>query len=117
MEAWVSGPALRKDHQTATGMDSSPEAIAALAEIGDPDAKATLDRHCDRLARGLAQVINILDPEVVVLGGGLSNLPHLYSELPGRIAPYLFTDSPNLSILQPRWGDAGGARGAAWLWD
>lgn len=117
MEAWVSGPALARDYATATGQAPSAEAIARLAGTGHLDAAAALDRHCDRLARGLAHVINIVDPEVVVLGGGLSNLTHLYAELPKRIAPYLFTDAPNVRILPPHWGDSGGARGAAWLWD
>ncbi|MBU2581329.1 MAG: ROK family protein [Alphaproteobacteria bacterium] len=116
MEAWVSGPAMAADHELVTGHETSPNTIATLSQIGTPEYKATLERHCDRLARGLAQVINLIDPEVIVLGGGLSNLAHLYDELPGRIAPYLFTDSPQIAIRPPRWGDAGGARGAAWLW-
>ncbi|MBU1209734.1 MAG: ROK family protein [Alphaproteobacteria bacterium] len=117
MEAWVSGPALARDFAAQGGEPLSAESIALLAANGNADAKAALNRHCDRLARGLAHVINIVDPEVVVLGGGLSNLPHLYSELPQRMAPLLFTDTPSVRILPPHWGDSGGARGAAWLWE
>jgi fructokinase len=90
--------------------------IAARAGAGDAAARATLDRHADRLARGLAAVINVLDPEVVVLGGGLSQLAHLYDALPALIAPHVFADTREVAIRRPRWGDAGGVRGAAWLW-
>ncbi|KUO61245.1 MAG: hypothetical protein APF80_15540 [Alphaproteobacteria bacterium BRH_c36] len=117
MEAWVSGPALARDFAAHGEEPLAAETIALLAGAGNADAKAALNRHCDRLARGLAHVINIVDPDVVVLGGGLSNLPHLYCELPQRIAPLLFTDTPSVRILPPHWGDSGGARGAAWLWD
>lgn len=117
IEAWLSGPAIAKDHERVFGNEFSTWSITKLAAMGDAECEATLSRHCDRLARGLAQVINLIDPEVIVLGGGLSNLDYLYAELPGLIAPYLFTDTPQASILPPRWGDAGGARGAAWLWN
>jgi fructokinase len=69
------------------------------------------------LARGLAQVINIIDPEVIVLGGGLSQLTHLYEVLPDLAAPYVFSDVKNIVVRPPRWGDASGVRGAAWLWN
>lgn len=117
IEAWLSGPAIAGDHERVTGQELSTLSVTRSAASGDADCLATLSRHCDRLARGLAQIINVIDPEVIVLGGGLSNLPHLYEELPGLIAPYLFTDTPQVSIRPPRWGDASGARGAAWLWD
>ncbi len=116
LETWVSGPAMEADHTRATGERLAGAEIAARADHGDAAAKATLNRHADRLARGLAHVINILDPHVVVLGGGLSNLSHLYAELPGRIAPHLFAAHPRVDVKPPRWGDAGGVRGAAWLW-
>jgi fructokinase len=117
IETWVSGPAMAWDHEMATGERISAETIAAKAADGDGPAAATLERHCDRLARGLAHVINVFDPDVVVLGGGLSKLSHLYRDLPGKIAPHLFTDAPEVRVLPPRWGDASGVRGAAWLWD
>jgi fructokinase len=116
METWVSGPGLEADHARVAGERLSAEAIAARAEGGDAAARATLDRHADRLARGLAHVINIFDPHVIVLGGGLSNLAHLYDALPRRIGPHLFAARPGITIRRPRWGDASGVRGAAWLW-
>lgn len=116
METWVSGPALEADHARAAGVSLTCEAIAASAAGGDAAARATLERHASRLARGLAHVINIFDPHVVVLGGGLSNLLHLYEALPDRIGAYLFASHPRIAIRPPRWGDASGVRGAAWLW-
>jgi fructokinase len=99
-----------------TGTMLRSEAIVAAAEAGAVDARATLDRHAHRLARGLATVVNLVDPDVIVLGGGLSALPHLCQVLPGLMAPYVFADAPNVAIKQPRWGDASGVRGAARLW-
>jgi fructokinase len=117
LETWVSGPGLEEDHARATGERRTGTEIVARAEAGDKAARATLDRHASRLARGLAHVINILDPHVVVLGGGLSGLAHLYTDLPSLIAPYLFAAHPEAAVRPPRWGDASGVRGAAWLWD
>jgi fructokinase len=116
MEAWVSGPALEADHARVTGESLACATIAARAAGGDAAAGATLDRHAGRLARGLAHVMNIFDPHVVVLGGGLSNLSHLYEALPDRIGAYLFTTRPRTTIRRPQRGDASGVRGAAWLW-
>jgi fructokinase len=116
MEAWVSGPALEADHARVAGTSLTSATIAALAASGDAAARATLDRHASRLARGLAHVINVFDPHVVVLGGGLSNLSHLYEALPDRIGAYLFAARPRIAIRRPRWGDASGVRGAARLW-
>lgn len=117
IEVWVSGPAMARDHLHETGDNLNAEEIAACATQGDAGATATLTRHTQRLARSLAHVINIFDPDVVVLGGGLSKLPHLYTDLPAAIAPHLFTDAPTVRVQPPRWGDASGVRGAAWLWD
>jgi fructokinase len=75
-----------------------------------------LDRHASRLARRLAHAVNIFDPEVIVLGGGLSKLSHLYEVLPGLVAPHVFADAPRVTVKPPRWGDASGVRGAARLW-
>lgn len=116
METWVSGPGLAADHLRVTGNHLEPESVVARAAGGDPAARATLQRHAGRLARGIAHVINIFDPEVIVLGGGLSKLAHLYPELPALARPYVFAADPVIDVRPPVWGDAGGVRGAAWLW-
>ena len=117
IETFVSGPGMRADHLSRVGTDLSPPEILRQALDGNIDAEETLIRHEDRLARGLASVINILDPEVIVLGGGLSNLSRLYRRLPDLIGPYLFSDGLATRILPPVHGDSGGVRGAAWLWN
>src|SRR5262249_22983863 len=116
IEAWVSGPGLAADHARATGERIDAEAVAARARSGDPHAQATLSRHAGRLARGLAHVVNIFDPDVIVLGGGLSKLNHLYEVLPNLTAPYVLAAPAQVVVKPPVWGDAGGVRGAAWLW-
>jgi fructokinase len=115
MEAWVSGPALARDHERATGTLQLAEDIVREAAGGDARAQASLDRHAGRLGRGLAHVINILDPEIVVLGGGLSQMQHLYDVLPSLIRPHIFSDAAEVAVRRPKWGDASGVRGAAWL--
>lgn len=115
METWVSGPGLANDHARATGELHDAAAIAAKAANGDKDAQATLTRHADRLARGLSVVVNIVDPDVIVLGGGLSQMPHLYRTLPELMKSYVFSDDVYVDIRPPKWGDASGVRGAAWL--
>ena len=117
METWVSGPGLEADHARVTGEKRASEEIATRAGRGDAQARASLDRHANRLARGLAHVVNIFDPHVIVLGGGLSQLGHLYAELPGLIAPHVFAEHAQITVMPPRWGDASGVRGAAWLWE
>ncbi len=116
MELWVSGPGLAKDHREVTGDAMTAAAIAAAAEAGQPDAQATLDRHAGRLARGLAVLVDIVDPDVIVLGGGLSNIRRLYKQLPELMHPWVFAAAPRLRVVAPRWGDASGVRGAARLW-
>ncbi|MEZ5908140.1 MAG: ROK family protein [Hyphomicrobiaceae bacterium] len=117
METWVCGPALVADHLRVSGVAlGDAGAVAVAAAAGDAEARATMARHADRLARGLATVVNILDPEVIVLGGGLSGIASLYEALPGLMMPHLFTDVPTVDIRPPRWGDASGVRGAARLW-
>jgi fructokinase len=116
METWVSGPAISRDHESHTGETVSAEDIASRGDAGDPAAQATLARHASRLARGIAHVVNIVDPEVIVLGGGLSKLATLYAELPALAAPHVFAARPRIDIRPPRWGDASGVRGAARLW-
>jgi fructokinase len=115
LETWLSGPGLAADHQRVTGQAVSVEQIVARAGTGDAACQATLARHADRLARGLAQVINILDPDCIVLGGGLSHLQHLYEAVPARWGRYVFSDTVRTRLLAPRFGDASGVRGAAWL--
>lgn len=115
MEAWVSGPALAADHARVTGETKAAEAIVEAAASGHVVARASLDRHASRLARGLAHIVNVFDPDVIVLGGGLSKLVHLYAELPGLMFPHIFADAPAVDIRPPKWGDASGVRGAAWL--
>ena len=116
IETWVSGPGLEADHARATGVQLQAEAIASLAVRGDDAAQASLARHASRLARGLAHVVNIFDPDVIVLGGGLSKLAHLYEVLPALMAPHIFASDTQVRILPPKWGDASGVRGAARLW-
>lgn len=116
MELWVAGPALENDHQRMTGERLNATDIASRAHAGDAAAKATLQRHASRLARGLAMIVNIIDPDVIVLGGGLSRLTHLYDEIPALMQRWILSDRPSVTLRPPVWGDAGGVRGAAWLW-
>ncbi len=114
LETMVSGPGLARDCDGPGARNAS--AIPGRAAAGDPVAAAALARHVDRLARGLAQVVNLLDPDAVVLGGGLSNMAHLYEQLPALIGRHVFSDVSNTPILRPAHGDSSGVRGAAWLW-
>ena len=116
VETWLSGPGLQRDHAAATGETLAPEEIAARAAAGEAACEATLQRYEARLARALAVVINILDPQVIVLGGGLSNLDRLYTNVPARWAPHIFSDRIATRLLRHRHGDSSGVRGAAWLW-
>jgi fructokinase len=116
METWVAGPWLEADHARVTGARISAEEIAARAGGGDAAAQAALDRHASRLARGLAHVINTFDPDVIVLGGGLSKFAHLYEVIPDLAAPYVLAEPAQITVKPPVWGDASGTRGAAWLW-
>jgi fructokinase len=120
METWVSGPALYQDYLAGGGNaagTASTEDVVQRAGAGEPAAAGALARHASRLARGLASVVNIFDPDVIVLGGGLSNLPHLYEQLPGLMQRYIFADNRHVIIRPPKHGDASGVRGAARLWD
>lgn len=117
IETYLSGPALAADHRAHGGGPLDAAAIAAGAAAGDADCEATLQRYEARLGRALASVINLLDPDVIVLGGGLSNLQRLYRHLPARCAPHVFADRIVTRFLPPRHGDSSGVRGAAWLWN
>ena len=114
LETYVAGPALARDCDGPQALDAS--GIPARAIAGDTRAQAALARHADRLARGLAQVINLLDPDAIVLGGGLSNMRHLYTELPRLLPRHVFSDVIATPILKNKHGDSSGVRGAAWLW-
>ncbi len=114
LETLVSGPGLAMDCDGPDARDG--HAVVARAQAGDPNAQAAVNRHADRLARGLAVIINILDPDIIVLGGGLSNLAHLYEQLPALISPHVFSDFVHTPIVKNQHGDSSGVRGAAWLW-
>ena len=114
LETMISGTGLARDCDGPDARDAS--GLPARAAAGDARAQAALDRHADRLARGLAMVVNLLDPDVIVLGGGLSNMAHLYEQVPGRMAPYVFSDVAATPVVRNRHGDSSGVRGAAWLW-
>lgn len=116
IETFLSGPGLHRDHLKVTGRDWSTRRIAAAAANGDAEAAAALDRYVDRLARGLATVIDVLDPEVVVLGGGMSNLRGLADEVATALPAWVFTDKVLTHVRANVHGDSGGVRGAAWLW-
>lgn len=116
IETFVSGPAFERRHAAQTGHFLSAADIAAASDAGDADATASLARLEDRLARSLAMIINIIDPDVIVLGGGLSNIDRLYARLPGLIDDHTFSDSIATPIRKARHGDSSGVRGAAWLW-
>ena len=114
IETWVSGPGLEADYALSTGVNLPAAEI--VAATNDPDAVTCLEKHASRLARGLAGIVNILDPDVIVLGGGLSNMPHLYSRLPELISPHIFATDYSVDIRPPLHGDDSGVRGAARLW-
>lgn len=116
IETFLSGPALAAEFLRETGRRLAPLAIADAAATGDEGAEAALRRYEDRMARSLASVINLIDPDVIVLGGGLSNLERLYRRVPERIGRYLFSDGARIELRRPVHGDSGGVRGAAWLW-
>ena len=118
-EAWLSGPSFSADYarRKAMPVEDAPRApeLVALAASGNADAEATLRRYEDRLGRSLAMVVNILDPDVIVLGGGMSNVRRLYETVPDLIRPHVFGDKFNTQLVQNRHGDSSGVRGAAWL--
>ena len=116
LETYVSGPGFARDHEATTGEALSTHEIASRAAEGDAGASASYDRYVDRLARGLATVVNVVDPDVVVLGGGMSNLADLPEDLKHALAPYVFTDTCSTRVVRNVHGDSSGVRGAAWLW-
>jgi fructokinase len=117
IETWLSGPGIAADHLRATRRELGAGEIAVQAEAGDIACEATLARYDDRLARALASVINVIDPEVIVLGGGLSNIPRWYDSVPKLWGRYIFSDHVATLLVPPKFGDSSGVRGAAWLWN
>jgi fructokinase len=117
IEAFLSGHALARDHQAATGENLDPKDIEAHAKAGDRRAETTLARYEDRLARALATVINLLDPDCIILGGGVGNMDRLYVNVPKLWGPYIYSDFVTTRLMKPKWGDSSGVRGAALLWE
>lgn len=116
IETFLSGPGMRADHARRTGRSMDPADIDAAAASGDAEADATLQRYESRMARGLASVINILDPDVIVLGGGMSMMRRLYTNVPRLWTPYVFSAGVTTKLVQATHGPSSGVRGAAWLW-
>lgn len=116
LEMFACGTGLELDYRTTTGERKKGRAIIAEKRAGDATATAVYERFVDRLARSLALLVNVVDPDVFVLGGGLSNVDEIYGELPARIVPYIFGDSFETPIRKAMHGDSSGVRGAAWLW-
>jgi predicted NBD/HSP70 family sugar kinase len=116
IEAFLSGPGLARAYAARTGAALAGAEIVARAGQGDADCEAALQQYEERLARALAHVINILDPDAVVLGGGLSNCARLYQNVPRLWGHYVFSDRVDTRLVPPRYGDSSGVRGAAWLW-
>lgn len=116
LETFLSGPGLAADHERRGGQAIPGEDVVHLARQGDPMAAATLDAWYGRLARGLASVINIVDPDVIVVGGGLSAIGELYTAVPGRWGRWVFSDDVRTRLVPAAFGAASGVRGAAWLW-
>jgi fructokinase len=116
IETFLSGPGLSLDHEAATGEHLEPAVMVERAARGDAAAEATLRRYESRMARGLASIINVVDPDVIVLGGGLSNIGRLYERVPELWAAFVFSDRVVTRLVRNLHGDSSGVRGAAWLW-
>ena len=118
IEAWLSGPAFQRQFLDKTGRNLRATEIAGAAKSGDRDAAGSLDLYCDRLARALANVVNLIDPHVIVLGGGLSKMEALYRRVPELWRNYIFSEPDRIvtKLQPPLHGNSSGVRGAAWLW-
>lgn len=118
IETWLSGPRVTEQFAARTGRRMQATEIAEAASGGDAGAQAQIEIYCDRLARALASIVNVLDPHAIVLGGGLSRIPRLYERVPQLWSRYIFSEPDRIvtKLLPPRYGDASGVRGAAWLW-
>ncbi|MGA0600406.1 ROK family protein [Caulobacter sp. KR2-114] len=116
LETWISGSAFGEDYLAATGRKLPGDQIIAAMRQGEPEARSAFDRYVNRLGRALAVICDILDPDVIVFGGGMSNTTELYDRVPPVIARYAFSDVFTTRIVQAAHGDSSGVRGAAWLW-
>lgn len=116
IETWLSGPGLARDYQRGTGGSEDAVVVVDRARSGDLAAVSCLDRYVHRLARALATIINVLDPDAIVLGGGLSRIERLYTDVPRLWSRFVFSDRVDTELLKPRFGDSSGVRGAARLW-
>ncbi|HEX8416132.1 MAG TPA: ROK family protein [Methylobacterium sp.] len=117
IETWVSGTGLAADHARRTGRSVKGENVVAAMRTGDAEAQRSVADYLDRLGRAVAHVVNLIDPDVIVIGGGLSRVPEILSGLPAATRPHVFTDAFDTPIRPSLHGDASGVRGAAWLWD
>lgn len=117
VETHLSGPSLEKQYRDATGEFLQATEIAELAEAGNQQAAKIMEVYEDKLALALAQVVNILDPDCIILGGGLSKISNLYPSVSQKISQHVFSDYTHVCILPPKFGDSSGVRGAAWLWE
>ena len=118
VETWLSGPRLQEQFAQLSGRELRATEIADAASAGDRQAQEQMERYCDRLARALSVVINIVDPHAIVLGGGLSRIPLLYARVPELWKGEVFSEASFITtkLLPPKHGDSSGVRGAAWLW-
>ena len=116
LETWISGSGFQADYARVSGETARAETIVERMRDGDDVAAASFERYASRLGRALAMVANIIDPDVIVLGGGLSNINELYDRLPRVVSDHVFSDYWEGVIRQAKWGDSSGVRGAAWLW-
>ena len=117
IETFLSGPGLQASYERLTGRSLEPTEIVRRFELDDAEARTVIEKYVDRLARGLASIINVLDPEVIVLGGGLSNIDCLYENVPQAWMKYVFSDDCFTKLCKAKHGDSSGVRGAAWLWN
>jgi fructokinase len=116
IETYLSGPGLADDHARVAGHSLEPPSIVEAALSGDEGAAGSLARYIDRLARSLATVINLLDPHIIVMAGGMSQIPDLARVVSDRWDPYVFSDQVDTPLVSAQYGDSSGVRGAAWLW-
>lgn len=117
IETWLSGPGMADDYRRATGNTADSRAVVDAARAGDVSAAAALERYIDRLGRGLSSIINVLDPDVIVLAGGMSQIDELYEGVTSGWDQYVFSDRVDTPLVRAAHGDSSGVRGAAWLWD
>ena len=117
IEKWISGTGFADDYARTAGVRLKGEQIVALARRGDAAARGALERYANRLARALAHVVNLLDPDIIVLGGGMSNVDELYELVPPQLANYVFGGEASTPVVRSQHGDSSGVRGAAWLWN